>query len=144
MSPDLALWACIVAVAALLLADQRWRADVSGWLWLPLLWVLILGSRAVSLWFAPPDVFSTRGSYQAYVDGNPIDKFCYLAIIVAGLVALARRRIWKSDLLQASRWLLLYFAYFAVSVLWSDDPIVASKRWVKDFGNVVMVLIVLS
>ena len=27
---------------------------------------------------------------------------------------------------------------------WSEEPFVASKRWLKDFGNVVMVLVLLT
>jgi exopolysaccharide production protein ExoQ len=144
MPPSLALLACTLGVAALLVADQRWRPGISGTLWLPLLWVLIISSRPVSLWFAPPDLFLTKESYQSYVDGNLLDRNFYLAMIVAGLIVLARRKIWKTNLLRSNKWLLLYFAYFALSALWSDDPLVSFKRWVKDFGNVVMVLIVLS
>jgi O-antigen ligase len=38
----------------------------------------------------------------------------------------------------------LFFAFGAVSILWSDYPFVSFKRWNKAIGNVIMVLIILT
>jgi O-antigen ligase len=40
--------------------------------------------------------------------------------------------------------LLLFFFFAGISVLWSDFPAVAFKRWIKALGNLVMVLVVLT
>jgi O-antigen ligase len=47
-------------------------------------------------------------------------------------------------LFQRNRWLFIFFIYLGISVLWSEYPFVAFKRWIKDLGNIVMVLVVLS
>jgi len=43
-----------------------------------------------------------------------------------------------------NQWLFLYFIYAGASVLWSEHTFLSLKQWVKDTGNVVMVLIILS
>jgi O-antigen ligase len=47
-------------------------------------------------------------------------------------------------LLRSNIPILLYFLYCGTSVLWSDFPDVAFKRWFRGLGDVVMILIVLS
>ena len=40
--------------------------------------------------------------------------------------------------------ILLFFSYCAVSILWSDYPDVALRRWIKALGDLVMVMIILT
>ncbi|MGO9414484.1 MAG: O-antigen ligase family protein [Syntrophobacteraceae bacterium] len=40
--------------------------------------------------------------------------------------------------------LVIFFTYCALSLFWSDYPFVAFKRLIKDLGNVVMVMIILT
>src|SRR5205807_596298 len=37
-----------------------------------------------------------------------------------------------------------FFLYCCLTLIWSDYPFTSFKRWVKDFGNVVMVLVILT
>ena len=83
-------------------------------------------------------------AYLEFVEGNATDRWTYLAMIAAAVVVLARRRIRWRDLISTNKWVLLYFVFFALSTLWSDDPLVAFKRWIKDFGNLLMVVIILT
>jgi len=46
--------------------------------------------------------------------------------------------------LRANGPILLFFFYTALSIVWSDYPDVAFKRWIKGVGDIVMVLIVLT
>ena len=103
--------------------------------------MLIVGSRPVSLWLSPSLQMEAT---DTYLEGSPIDRMYYQIMILFGIVVLLRRRISWTRLAPSNKWLVLYFAYFGISVLWSDDPFVAFKRWTKDVGNVVMVLIILS
>ncbi len=73
-----------------------------------------------------------------------VDKALFLFLITAGLSVLRRRGADWSSLVRNNKWLVIYFLYLGISVLWSDYPFVSFKRWIKDFGNVVMVLIILS
>lgn len=141
MPPQLALFACVCCIAWLLVNDRRWHRGLSLGSWLPLIWMLIVGSRPVSLWLSPSlQVEAT----DTYLEGSPLDRTYYLIMILFGIAILVRRRINWARWVPQNKWLILYFAYFGISVLWSDDPFVAFKRWTKDVGNVVMVLIILT
>jgi len=66
-----------------------------------------------------------------------------LMVLIGILVLVARgRRVVPT--IVASWPLLLFVSYCAVSVVWSDFPGVAFKRWVKALGDPIMVLIVLT
>jgi O-antigen ligase len=64
--------------------------------------------------------------------------------LVIGLFVLVKRGRQVARLLQANGPIVLFFLYCAVSLLWSDYPEVAFKRWTKALGDLVMVLVVLS
>ncbi len=57
---------------------------------------------------------------------------------------LKKRKVSWGVLISNNRWLFLFYLFFGLSVLWSDYPFVALKRWFKDLGNVVMVLVILT
>jgi exopolysaccharide production protein ExoQ len=141
MSPTVAVLLCLVFIACLFCKDYRRREKVSLALWIPLLWLFILGSRPISMWFGiGPSNFSS----EALVDGSPADRLFFLSLIAAGFVVLARRRVAWSTVLRNNRWLFVFFLYLGLSVLWSEYSFVSFKRWIKDIGNIIMVLIVFS
>ena len=117
------------------------RGLISNALWIPLIWIFIIGSRPISIWFG----FGSSGdSAGDPLEGSPTDGLFFQLLILAGTIVLVRRRLDWSGLFRHNRWLVVFFLYLGVSVLWSDFPLVSLKRWIKDLGNVVMVLIVLS
>lgn len=122
--------------------DIQQRSAVSLGSWIPVLWVVIYGSRPVSEWFSRP----LEGSIQvsAYDEGNPIEAVISLTLLVAGLIILARRRIRLSWLIVNNVWLVVFYLFWLMSVSWSDYPLITLKRLVKDLGNVVMILVPLS
>src|SRR5258708_5693730 len=109
-------------------------------LWIPVTWLLIIGSRSVSQWLglAPTD------AEQAIIEGNPFDRVVYLGLLTAGIVVLLHRGRAVGTLLRANGPIVLYFLYCVMSLLWSDYPDVAFKRWIKALGDIVMVLVVLT
>ncbi|HYL16387.1 MAG TPA: O-antigen ligase family protein, partial [Terriglobales bacterium] len=107
----------------------------------PVVWVLLAGSRMVAQWFQLEPAVETANQY---LEGSPLDRFIFSALLAAGLIVLLARRRWVGTFLRANGPILLFFLYCAASVLWSDYPDVAFKRWIKGFGNVVMVLVVLT
>ncbi|UOA10190.1 O-antigen ligase family protein [Methylobacter sp. S3L5C] len=116
---------------------------MTSWgLWVPLWWIIIIGSRPVSAWFGIGRL--QPETPQGYIQGSPVDAFVYFLLIIIGFSVLIRRRLRWGMLLASNPWLFAFFLYCFISIIWSDYPIVASKRWIKDFGNVIMVLIVLS
>ncbi len=141
MLPSIALALCICLIAGLLALDSRWghRIGVGGWL--ALTWILIIGSRPVTLWFIPK---SEAFRPETLLDGSPLDRAVYLTIIVLGIGLLGVRGFRWGGAIRSNPWVFLYFAYLAVSAFWSDYPFISLKRCVKDFGNIVVVLLVLS
>jgi O-antigen ligase len=81
---------------------------------------------------------------SAYVEGSPTDAAVYLILeIVALIVIIARWRRVYPILLR--NWpFVLFFFYAALSISWSDFPLVTFKHWIKGIGDLLMVLIVIS
>jgi O-antigen ligase len=105
------------------------------------MWAVIVGSRPISTWFGVgPQMEST----EDYLGGSPLDAALFLILIIAGLLVLRRRKANWNAVISKNRWLFLFYLYLGISVLWSDFTFVSSKRWIKDFGNVVMVLVLLT
>ena len=125
----------------LFIRDRKRSATVSAAAWLPLIWVTIVGSRPVTLWFGGGLSMETPDDY---LKGSPIDMAIFLSLIVAGALVLVRRRVNWNTLFTTNTWLFVFFLYWGLSVAWSDYPFVALKRWIKDLGNLVMVLVILS
>src|SRR6202007_2873777 len=91
------------------------------------------------LQFAPP----TGQSYE-YLEGSPFDRFVFMCLLAAGLFVVVSRGRQVGKLLRPNWPILLFFFYCALSVIWSDYSDVAFKRWIKDLGDLTMVLIVLT
>jgi exopolysaccharide production protein ExoQ len=110
-------------------------------LWIPLLWILIIGSRPVSAWFGAGIPVE---KIDDYLEGSALDRNIFFILIVAGLVVLLRRRLDWGNIIRSNSWLCTFFLYCGISLIWSDYPLVGFKRWIKDIGNVIMVLLVLT
>jgi exopolysaccharide production protein ExoQ len=107
----------------------------------PTVWFALIGSKPLLYWFHGRDY---EADLNSYLDGNPIDGNLFLALIVLGIVILAQRRIdWRTTWAR-NRALGLLYLFLIISVLWSDEPFVSFKRWVKDVGNVVMILVMMT
>ncbi|MBV9644690.1 MAG: O-antigen ligase family protein [Verrucomicrobia bacterium] len=141
MPSQLALQLCLCFIAWLFYRDYRRGDRVSLALWIPLLWLFILGSRPISAWFG----FGSSAETNADpLEGSPFDALFFLMLIMAGALVLASRPVNWEAIYRNNHWLVFFFLYLGISVLWSDYPLVSFKRWIKDLGNIVMVLIVLS
>jgi O-antigen ligase len=77
-------------------------------------------------------------------EGSPLDAGVYCALIAAGLYVLHQRRVSLSEIVRNNQWLTIFLLYCFVSIVWSDFPFVAFKRWIKILGHPMMVLIVLT
>lgn len=142
MSPLAALLACFIYVAWLLWHEHRRRRGVSLSVYIVVGWLLLISSRPFMAWLG---VVTGGGPHAAaYDEGSPFDAAVYLLLILCGLQTLRRRGVSFSRSAHANAWLFAFCAYWALSILWADLPLVAFKRWVKEAGNVVLVLVVLT
>ncbi len=141
MSAQAATLIFVVGIIGLFVLEYDRRARTSVALWVPIAWLAIVGSREVSQWMNVLGMAAVGGSD---LDGNPLDRNFYLVLLGLGLVTLAWRRAQVQRLLLANLPIVSFFLYCALSVLWSDYPGVAFRRWIKALGDVVMVLVILT
>jgi exopolysaccharide production protein ExoQ len=129
-------------IAFLFRRDIRQRPDVSGALWLPLIWLLIGCSRGLSLWL---NIFGLPVSGAVSVEeGSPLDAWFFFCLIALGSCVLVKRQVRVSEVVQDNRWLIIFLLYCFISIAWSDFPFVAFKRWIKILGHPIMALIILT
>ncbi len=110
--------------------------------WIAFFWLAIIASRPVGYWFVSGTAAADLGTDVS--SGSFVDRNTYLALIIVGLIALAHRRINWPSVGAHGKWLWIFYLYLLLSVVWSPYPFVAFKRWFKDTGNVVMVLLILT
>jgi exopolysaccharide production protein ExoQ len=142
MSSTLAAAAFALGIAALFYLDRDQDTRTSPALWLAVIWMAIGASRMLSQWLGGLPVKPTEES--VYLDGSPVDRL-FLSVLLGGaLCVLLARAAQTGRLLRANGPLVIFFLYCAVSVLWSDYPFVAFKRWTKALGNVAIVMVILT
>jgi O-antigen ligase len=141
MSPILALLITYAFVFWLLRQDMVSRPKLSAALWIPQLWIFVRGSQPVSFWVGGG---LTVHSTADYLGGSPVDAFFAFALMVAALAILFRRRLDWGGFISRNRALLMIFLYYGISTLWSDYTWVSFKRWSKECGNVLILLVLLT
>ena len=94
----------------------------------------------MSLWLQS----TPSNSLDQSLEGSPLDRNVYLGLLVAGLVVVLGRRRAVGRVLGANPAILVFLFYCAISILWSDYPDVAFKRWIKLVSDLTMVAIVLT
>lgn len=121
--------------------DAKERQVVSLATWFVVAWVAMYGSRPITEWFSGEGDISRQAALD---EGNPLEAIISLLLIVAGVVVLFRRRIQLSSVIAGNVWLGVFYFFWFLSVTWSDYPVITLKRLIKDLGNVVMILVVLT
>ena len=138
--PYLIATAFWLLVTVIVVRDTRSRDGISGALWIPTLWAMILLSRPFSTWVG----FGGGGGGVESQEGSPLDRLFFMGLIAAAIVTLLRRRIAWTAVIARNWPIVLLYAYFLLSVLWADSSVVSFKRWFKDLGNVFVALVVLT
>ena len=139
MNPHIASIVYLVLILALFWFDRDPRVRISSALWIPTLWLLITGSRAVSMWFESGSVMPTENP-----EGSPLDAAVFGSLLLAALGVLVWRGRRTATFLRANAPILLFFGYCAISILWSDYSFVALKRWSKAIGDLAVVLVLMT
>lgn len=141
MPPHVATVVYVLLILVLFWLDRDPKDHTSGALWIPSIWLLLIGSRPISAWLQGGQI---SVSADQMMEGSPLDASIFAALLVAGIIVLVGRKRRLLIALRANRAILLYFTYCALSILWSDYPFVAFKRWIKALGDVAMVLVILT
>src|SRR5437763_470802 len=142
LSRSLALFLTVVLIAWLFRRDIRERPDVTGALWLPLLWLVVGGSRSISAWL---NIFGLPvGGGTSVEEGSPLDACFYFGLVIVGFCVLSNRQVRLSEVLSNNGWVIAFLLFCLISITWSDYPFVAFKRWIKILGHPIMALIILT
>ena len=140
MPPSVALSLWLILLLALLRFDPARHPKTSFALWVPVIWMFIVGSRLPSQWFGD----QTGEAARAFQEGNPLDRTVYLALILLAIGILISQSFKWDDFFLRNLALMALVFFGLVSVLWSDFPFVAFKRWIRDLGNYLAILVALS
>jgi O-antigen ligase len=141
MPPALASVIYIGAVVWLFWWDFRQKPNVTGALWLPLIWLFIIMSRFVSTWL---ELLGLHVGGSSMEEGSPVDALAALVLIVGGMRVLARRGFSLAEFVRHNRWVTIFLIYSFLAVIWSDFMFVSFKRWFKILGQPIMVLILFT
>jgi exopolysaccharide production protein ExoQ len=146
MSMFLATLVCFTGIAGLFYLNRDSSVRCSIAIWLPVIWLWIVGSRSVSEWLSVWTgvnlVRPASFTLQAQLDGSPLDAFIFVVLLMAGIAVLALRMKQTKAVLIGSAPVLIFYSYCLASICWSHIPDAAIKRWIKDVGDLAMVLII--
>jgi O-antigen ligase len=140
MPPIVALFAWFVFVVYLFRRDPLRDSRVSWAVWIPLIWMLIQGTRLPSQWLNMAGV----NAIDVIEDGNPLDRAVYLSLIVLALWVMSSRSVRWGKVIGRNPALTALIVLGLISVTWSDFPYIAFKRWVRDLGTYLMIIAVMS
>jgi hypothetical protein len=137
MIPHVILFACYAVFWFLIRRDMANRPGVSRAIWIPTLWVGIIASRPLSMWLG-------FGGGEDTMEGSPMDRLFFFAMIMSSFYVLSRRGLLWQSVIAKSWPVFLFYGFLLVSVLWANSSLTSFKRWFKEFGNIVVLLVILT
>jgi len=141
MSPSLALSIWLVFLVGLFCFDPARERKTSTALWVPIVWFFFIGSRSPSVWLG---LSSGPSLAQALEEGSPLDRTVYLLLALAALVILVSRSFRWGKFVTHNSALVFLLAFALLSVAWSDFPLATFKKWFRDMGVYMAVLVIVS
>jgi len=139
MNPSLATLIYAFGIAGLFYLGRHSSLRTSKALWLPVIWIWIVGSRPISDWLG---ISPTGANVQ--LEGSPVDASVFGVLLAVAICVLVRRSGRTRALLAANWPILIYFLYCLISVTWSYYPDVSFKRWIKAIGDLAMILVIVT
>src|SRR5664279_3559334 len=99
--------------------DAKFRPRFSKALWIPLIWLLILGSRPLSWWCW---FYFGIGGGASDLDGNALDRLFYSGLIIVSIIIVSRRSFSWRSLLANNLGLVIFYGFLGATVLWAQYP----------------------
>lgn len=130
------LFACLALSAWLIRRDVLTRFGLTRAIWIPTLWVGTLASRPLSMWLGVGGTDT--------LEGSPVDRLFFFGLIFASFIVVSRRALAWGPLLARNWALVLFYGILLVTVVWANSPVASFKRWFKEVGNILVVLVVLT
>ena len=142
MPPSLALLLWLVFVVGLLWFDPATETKVSVALWVPLVWLFFMASRGPSQWLGMTP--GAGGMAEAFEEGDPLNRTVSFVLFFLSIAILVSRSFRWGNFFAKNRALTVFLLFALASVLWSDFPFPAFKKWFRDLSQYSMALVVLS
>lgn len=139
MPSQIASLIVVAGIIALFILERLDKQRTAAALWIPVVYFGIIASRPVSVWLG-----WGIASAQEIQDGSPVDATVYAVLYLFAAIVLIGRGARVQQLLRHSWPVLIFFSYCLISLMWSDFPLLAFKRWTKCIGDLMMVLVVVS
>jgi O-antigen ligase len=145
MNPLIATLICACGIAGLFYLDRDKTVRTSRALWLPVIYVWIIGSHSVAQWLTMAGWLNASSSDRnVQLQGSPLDAAVFGMLLIAAIGVLIHRKN-KAGILLAANWpIVLYFLYCLISAAWSYHPDVSFKRWIKAITDLAMGMIVVT
>jgi exopolysaccharide production protein ExoQ len=140
MPPSLATLLWLVLLLLLFRFDPARDPQSSSALWVPVIWLSIAGSQLPSQWLG----IQSASLAQVLEEGNSWDRTIECFVILLAIGILASRSFQWHDFFTRNIALMAYLSFALFSILWSDFALVSFKRWFRDLGNYLVILVVLS
>jgi O-antigen ligase len=137
MGPSVALIICTAFVLFLLILERKETPEVSLALWLPTIWMLVIASKPLGIWF-----HSAGGA--DIESGSLLDQIFLLSIFLIGIIILFKRTFSWFEAIKNNRLSILVISFMLLSIVWSEVPFISIKRWTKELIALVMAFVVLS
>ena len=132
------LW--FIFLVLLVRYDPARDRDASVTLWIPTIWIFFTASRLPAQWLGG----QVGTAAQALEEGNPLDRIIFSSLILLSIIVLASRPFKWNRLIVRNFALIALIGFALTSALWSDFPLVSMKRWFRDLGNYLVILVVLA
>src|SRR2546430_7656677 len=108
--PRVALLLTLAFVVFLFRREIRGRPNVSGALWLPVLWLVLICSRSFTQWL---NIFGLHvGGAVSVEEGSPVDACFIFALLMAGVCVFLSQQGNSASLIFYSSWFIALFAYW--------------------------------
>jgi len=136
MNPQIALIVCTIFVLFLLTIEHRSFKDNSLAVWIPSIWLMLIASRPLGVWFG-----ASEGGNEA---GSALDRWVLSALALAAVAVILLRRFKWISIMKQHKWLVLLLGYMFLSTFWSDITLIALRRWVRELVFFIMALTMMS
>ena len=118
---------------------SRRKSSVSHALWISLIWMLYSAAKPISLWIEGGIPARTET-----LEDKPLDRNVLIVLMVLSLIVLIKRNVKWRAILKSNFMIVLFFSYCGISIAWADFPMVSFKRWIKEIGLFLSILVVLT
>ncbi len=110
-------------------------------LFIPILWFVLQNSKGVLFWKETIDL-SLQNQFQ--LEGSPADRMILIMLIILSSLILYIRRGRLLELIRQNSWIFIFFTYMLISIMWTEYPFIAIKRWIRALGTIMIFCIIFT